>query len=75
MASKKQKQSGGWDKREVWEARENAKIDQAVKYRDRTNKCPVCKARPRGHGVTCGNIECIHVWILGKPKEKHNESR
>lgn len=49
-------------------------ITKAAKYTEKTGKCPVCRRRDKGYGITCGAEKCRMIWITGSSK-KWNESR
>ena len=38
-------------------------IDQSSRFQEKTGLCPVCRAFPTAHGITCGRIQCITKWL------------
>ncbi len=51
----------------VMKYRSHREISKAYQYSQDSGLCPVCQAKRTGHGVTCGDIECIALWVQGQP--------
>jgi len=43
-------------------------LNRATKYTNMTGLCPVCRSRPSGHGITCGDWGCMNHWLPGGDK-------
>lgn len=48
-----------------WEIEQHQRIDQALRYHERTGRCVICRHLPGEPGVTCGRTACVTAWIRG----------
>jgi len=46
--------------------RDHYGVAEAVHYVEKTSLCPICRKRKSAYGITCGDTECISLWLRGQ---------